>query len=192
MKLKTPAILIACCLPLLASEPDKEALRELRATYERAIAARDLESLKPHLAEDFTAVMVTAEEVKGFAGILDYWKKVEDFIGEGGTYTVEVDADDTLFEGNLAIAKGTAKERVLRRGKPIEFTTLWTAVARKEGDAWKLVRLHAGIDPVGNPIIAVLQGYRQWFIGLAALVAGLLIGRFLPRMKNRPPSGAAE
>jgi ketosteroid isomerase-like protein len=185
MNLKIPTLLLALCLPLLANEQDKEALRNLRAVYERAIATKDLAALKPHLAADFTAVMITAEEVKGFDGILEYWKKVEQFIGEDGSYKVELEPDDTVFEGNLAIAKGRAKEQVLRRGKPIEFTTLWTAVARKEGDTWKLVRLHAGIDPVGNPIIGVLQGYRQWFIGLAALLVGLLAGRFLPRLKSR-------
>ena len=191
MKLKIPALVLACCLPLLANEQDKESLRALRAVYERAIAERDLAALKPHLAQDFTAVMITAEEVKGYDGILAYWKKVEEFIGEGGNYKVKVEPDDTIFEGNLAIAKGRAHEHVVRRGRTIEFTTLWTAVARKEGESWKLVRLHAGIDPVGNPIIGVLQGYRLWFIGLAALVIGVLVGRFLPRRKHARTSSVS-
>ena len=181
--MKTLTLLIALCMPVLASEQDKDALRSLRSTYEKAIANRDLATLKPHLATDFTAVMITADEVKGFDGILSYWKKVEEFLGKDGTYQVTIDPDDTVFEGNIAIAKGRAKEHVVRSGKTIDFTSQWTAIARKEGDAWKLVRIQASIDPVGNPIIGVLQGYKQWVIGIATLLGGLLIGRLLPRRK---------
>ena len=181
--MKILAILIALCLPVLASEQDKDALRNMRGIYEKALATRDLSLLKPHLAADFTAVMITADEVKGYDGILSYWKKVEDFLGKDGTYQVSVDPDDTIFEGSIAIAKGRAKEHVVRGGKTLDFTSQWTAVARKEGDAWKIVRIQASIDPIGNPIIAVLQGYKQWFIGLAALVGGLVLGRLLPRRK---------
>ena len=181
--MKTLTLLIALCMPVLANEQDKDALRSLRSTYEKAIASRDLATLKPHLAADFTAVMITADEVKGFDGILSYWKKVEEFLGKDGTYQVTIDPDDTVFEGNIAIAKGRAKEHVVRSGKTLDFTSQWTAIARKEGDAWKLVRIQASIDPVGNPIIGVLQGYKQWVIGIATLFGGLLIGRLLPRRK---------
>ena len=182
--MKTLLLSLALCLPLSANEQDKDALRSLRATYEKAIAERDLELLKPHLAPDFTAVMITADEITGYDGILSYWKKVEDFLGPDGTYQVSVDPDDTIFEGNIAIAKGRAKEQVVRGGKHLDFTSQWTAIARKEGDAWKIVRIQASIDPIGNPIIAALQGYQQWLIGLAALLGGLIIGRLLPRRKK--------
>ncbi len=181
MKLLT--LLIALTLPGLATEQDKDALRNLKAIYEKAISTRDLSLLKPHLAADFTAVMITADEVKGYEGILSYWKKVEDFLGKEGTYQVTIDPDDTIFEGNIAIAKGRAKEHAVRSGKVLDFTSPWTAIARKEGEVWKIVRIQASIDPVGNPIIAALQGYKLWLIGLAALVGGVIVGRFLPRRK---------
>jgi ketosteroid isomerase-like protein len=187
--MKTLALLIALSLPALANEDDKNALRNLRTVYEQAIASRDLNALKPHLADEFTAVMITADEVKGFDGIQSYWKKVEDFLGKDGTYQVTIDPDDTIFEGNIAIAKGRAKEYVVRSGKTLDFTSQWTAVARKEGDAWKIIRIQASIDPVGNPIIAALQGYKQWLIGGAALLAGLILGRLLPRRKSAPSAG---
>ncbi len=178
--------LLALCLPALATEEDKQALRELRAIYEKAIAERDLDALKPHLADDFSAVMITADEVKGFEGIVAYWGKVEEFIGEGGTYQVSVDPDDSIFEGNLAIAKGRALEKVkLGSGRQLEFTSRWTAIARKQGSAWKLVRIHATIDPVSNPIIDSLQRAKIWSVGGAGLVIGLIAG-LLIRRKKRP------
>lgn len=182
--MKTILLLITLALPVLADEADKEALRNLRGIYEKAIASRDLSQLKPHLAADFTAVMITADEVKGYDGITAYWKKVEDFLGTGGTYQVTVEPDDTLFEGNLAIAKGRAKEHVVRGGKTIDFTSVWTVIARKEGDAWKIVRLQASIDPVGNPIIGVLQGAKLWIYSGIALVAGMIAGILLTRRKR--------
>lgn len=182
--MKIITLLLALCLPVLAAEEDKVALRNLKSIYEKAIASRDLATLKPHLAADFTAVMITADEVKGYGGILDYWKKVEDFLGKDGTYQVTIDPDDTIFEGNIAIAKGRANEHAVRNGKTLDFVSQWTAIARKEGGEWKLVRIQASIDPVGNPIIKALQGYKEWFIGVAALVGGLLIGRLIPRKKS--------
>lgn len=182
--MKILLLLIALALPALSNDADKEALRTLRGIYEKAIASRDLSLLKPHLAADFTAVMITADEVKGYEGITAYWKKVEDFLGKGGTYQVTIQPDDTLFEGNLAIAKGRAKEHVVRGGKTLDFTSVWTVIARKEGDVWKIVRLQASIDPVGNPIIAVLQGVKQWLHAGAALIIGGMAGFLIGRRKN--------
>ena len=181
--MKILSLILAFCLPVLATEEDKNALRNLRGVYEQAIAKHDMAVLKPHLAADFTAVMITADEVKGFDGILEYWKKVEGFLGKDSTYQVSIDPDDTIFEGNIAIAKGRANEHVVRSGKTLDFTSQWTAIARKEGAEWKLVRIQASIDPLKNPIITALQGYKQWLIGLAALVGGVVIGRLLPRRK---------
>jgi ketosteroid isomerase-like protein len=183
LTMKILFLIIALCLPAIANEQDKDALRKLKSIYENAIASRDLASLKPHLAADFTAVMITADEVRGFDGILEYWKKVEDFLGKDGTYQVTIDPDDSIFEGNIAIAKGRAKEHVVRSGKVIDFTSQWTAIARKEGDAWKIVRIQASIDPIGNPIIATVQGYTKWLIAGGMLLFGLIIGRLLPRRK---------
>ncbi len=181
MKYLTSFLLL--CLPLLANEEDKDALRKLRTIYEQAIASRDLSSLEPHLAKDFSAVMITADEVKGYAGIVKYWGKVTDFLGKDGIYQVTVDPDDTIFQGDTAIATGRAEEHVVRGGKTLDFTSRWTAVARKEGADWKLVRIQASIDPINNPLISTVQGVEKWIIGAMALVIGLVAGRLLPRRK---------
>ena len=177
--MKTLALLLLLALPLSAQEEDKQALRDLKAVYEKAVATKDLELIKPHLASDFSAVMITADEVKDYEGIKAYWKKVEEFIGEGGTYTVAIEPDDTIFQGETAIAKGIAKEHVVRKGKAIDLVTKWTAIARKEEGKWKLVRIQATIDPVNNPIIIELNKGKLWLAGGIAGVIGLLLGRIL-------------
>ncbi len=170
-------------LSFLSPEVEKEALRELKATYEKAIAEGDLSIIEPHLAEDFTAVMITADEVSDYDGIKAYWKKVKEFIGKDGTYTVSIEPDDTIFEGNIAIAKGTAKEHVVRGGKAIDLISKWTAIARKEGNSWKLVRIQASVDPVNNPIVTALGKTKLWITGGAAAVIGLLIGWLIGKRK---------
>lgn len=185
--MKTLALLLLLALPLSAQEEDKQALRDLKAVYEKAIATKDLDLIKPHLASDFSAVMITADEVKDYDGIKAYWKKVEEFIGKDGTYTVSIVPDDTLFEGNIAIAKGIAKEKVVRKGKNIEILTKWTAIARKEEGNWKLVRIQATIDPVKNPIVTALGKARLWITGTVAAIAGLLIGLLWRRIGSAKP-----
>lgn len=177
-------LLLLTALPAFAREADKQALRDLKSTYEKAIAEKDLDLIKPHLADDFTAVMITADEVKDYDGIKAYWKKVEEFIGEDGTYTVSVEPDDTIFEGNIAIAKGIAKEHVVRSGKNIDLTSKWTAIARKEDKTWKLVRIQASIDPVKNPIVTTLNKGILWITGAVAAVVGLLVGLLFSRRKK--------
>ena len=71
----------------------------------------------------------------------------------------------------------------MRSGKVIDFTSQWTAIVRKEGDAWRIVRIQATIDPIRNPIIATVQGYAKWLIAGGMLLLGLIIGRLLPRRK---------
>lgn len=181
--MKILTLFLFLCLPILASEEDKVALRNLKAIYEKAIADQDLSSLESHLAKDFTAVMITADEVKGYDGIVKYWNKVIDFLGQDGTYQVSIDPDDTIFDGNIAIATGRAKEHAVRGGKALEFTSKWTAVARKEGGDWKLVRIQASIDPINNPLLAAVNGFEKWIIGGLALVVGVVVGRLLPRKK---------
>lgn len=169
----------------LHPELEKKTLRDLKAIYERAIAEKDLDLIKPHLAEDFTAVMITADEVSDYDGIKAYWKKVEEFIGKDGAYTVSIEPDDTIFEGNIAIAKGTAKEHVVRNGKTIDLVSKWTAIARKEGKTWKLVRIQASVDPVNNPIVTALGKTKLWVTGAIATICGLLIGWLLGKRKAR-------
>ena len=86
-------------------DADHAALKELVTAYEQAIAAGDPNSLKPHLADDFTGVMVTGEEVTNLAGLDAYWQKIQGYLGEGGKYTVEVVVPEpAVIVGDLAFS----------------------------------------------------------------------------------------
>lgn len=186
-----PILLPALGLPGFAAEEidrekDKEALRHLRGVYEQAIVTRNLSELKACLADDFSGVMITADEIHGFEGVQDYWQKVEGYLGKDGNYRVTLEPEETIFEGDLAIAKGHAHEHVERHGRPFDFTSQWTAVARKRDGVWKLVRIQGTIDPLYNPLGASLNRFKNLIAAAGALVVGGFFGWLIGRRKGRP------
>ena len=166
-------------------EEDKEALRSLKTIYENAIAQGDIQSLAPFLADDFTGVMVTGESITGFDGLLDYWATLQDYLGDKGTYAVELLPNDTLFVDSIAIASGRTNERVkISSGDVFEFTSKWTAVARKEGGSWKLVRIQGTMDPINNPFIEKIGSLKLIATaGISALTAAILVALVIRRRK---------
>src|SRR5208337_4308476 len=65
---------------------DHEALRKLRATYEDAVNGNNLAPLKPLLADGFTGVMISGEEIKSFEDLQAFWKRAWEMLGTGGRY----------------------------------------------------------------------------------------------------------
>ena len=171
-------------------EADHEALRALKAVYEQAVNEDRLELLKPHLAEGFTGVMATAEPVAGYVGLEAYWRKVKAMIGAGGRYRTTLEADRSWIRGDIAVAKGTAREEILAgSGRTYRVTEPWTVVCVREGGAWKILRAHSGMDPLENEFvkaelrgIALASGGLMLAIGLAA---GGFAGCLLTRSRCR-------
>jgi ketosteroid isomerase-like protein len=176
-------IAIAASTAFGSTEEDKDALRSLKTTYENAIAQGDIQSLSPYLADNFTGVMVTGESITGLNGLLDYWAMLQNYLGDSGTYTVELIPNETLFYETVAIASGSTKEVVkISSGAVFEFTSDWTAIARKEGDSWKLVRIQATMDPINNPFIEKMGSLKLIAVAAgSALVAAILVALLMRR-----------
>ncbi|MGB0775722.1 MAG: YybH family protein [Akkermansiaceae bacterium] len=164
------------------TEEDKQALRDLKAVYEQAIKSDDLSPLKAHLAKDFSAVMITGKEVKSYDQLDAFWKKAKEYMGDDASYSVKVNADDSLFIENIAIAKGTSEDIVDADGNILKFGTAWTAVCQKLPDgSWKLTRLQVTTHPVENPFAKMVGKAKLWITamvtGFVALLMGLVLGR---------------
>src|SRR5258708_3099307 len=98
--------------------------------------------------------MVTAESVSSFAEFKIYWQKVKTRLGPGGHYTIGLEPAASEFFGDLALSRGSTKEYVLTdSGKTYDFSSQWTAVSRRQDGTWKLLRVQATLDPVGNPFV---------------------------------------
>lgn len=177
-------LLIALLAPAVAwpdEEADHEALRELRAVYERAIRESRLDLLQAHLDEGFSGVMVTHHAIADFAGLEGYWAEIQELMGPGGRYSVTLQPERSVILGDVALAKGSGEDVVITgEGREYRFDSLWTAVCRREGDGWRILRVHGSMDPLENPF--VVAGMKRaglvagMVAGAAMFVAGLVLG----------------
>lgn len=176
--------------PQAQDEKEHDALRAFKGLYEKAVNEGKLEILEPHLDPGFTGVMLTGEEVTGFAGLKAYWEKLWKMIGQGGKYTTALSPERSWIQGDVAVARGTAQEHVVAAsGNEYKFSPHWTAVlVRREGN-WKVLRVQGSMDPVGNPFVKVIAGEAaKWtgiIVGILALAAGGVAGFYLGRRKAR-------
>ena len=177
------------------TESQKEQLRALKSLYERAVAEENPDLLAPHLAEEFSGVMVTGDGVSNMPDLRAYWAKIKGLLGEGGKYTVELLPDDSVVFGDTAVSRGTTREVALTDGgKRYEFASQWTAVSRQAPDGtWQLVRVHGSMDPVGNVFVKTFLTRTAWTAGAIGAAAGLLLGTVIALLVRRrrataPPS----
>jgi ketosteroid isomerase-like protein len=162
-------------------EADHAALRELVTVYENAIDKSDPDVLKPHLADDFTGVMVTGEEVASLESLDAYWAKIQGYLGDGGKYTVKVKVPEpATIIGDLAYAHGTTEDlAVTSDDKKYPFQGYWTAVCRRDGDAWKIVRIHGSMDALTNTFVMTSLQRASTYSGVIGGVAGFLLGALI-------------
>ena len=184
---------VACLLAFLVEsalgqEPgeDHDALRALKMAYESAVNERKIENLTEHLHEDFSGVMVTGEAIESLAELKLYWSKIQNLIGSGGTYRVELRPDISRIEGQVALAKGVTHDHVVTSaGQEYSFESQWTAVLRKVDQRWKILRIQATMDPIENEFVqvAVKGGVITGVVGGGAI--GVVVGVLLKILLGR-------
>lgn len=168
------------------TEADKQALRALGASYEKAINSGDLSPLAPSLTPTASAVFLTNDEFKGLPAMQAFFDDIKKRLGSGSSYQVKLLPDDTQFFGDTALAHGSADEMVtLANGSSFTYTTRWTALLRKLDGAWKAERLHVSLDPIDNPIVAARTTAQSWLIGSGAALLGALLGFLIARLKSK-------
>ena len=165
---------------LAQDNADRQALRALKPVYEQFAREGNPALLKPHLDPEFTGVMVTGESVTGYDGVEKYWQYIWDLMGEGGQYTVTVTEDGpALFAGDLAIASGTTEDKVVTSvGKEFHFASRWTTIFRKREGEWKILRIHASMNPISNEFIAAQVTTVMMITGSIAAAVSLILGWF--------------
>ena len=197
MKMKTlfPAIVVVFVFLLALSSraddaSDRAELRLILTNYMDAVNSGDVSKMAPYLSTNVTSVMITGEEVSGLDGLKAYWKKIQDLIGPGGNYHVNVNVDKTDFIGEAAVSRGSTEDVVhLGNGKELPFSSLWTSVCRKEDGKWKVVRMEAAINPVDNVFISLRLQRAKLVYGIGGLIVGVVLA-FIVGMLRRPPKHA--
>ncbi len=149
-------------------------LRAIKALYEEVVQSDNLTRLLPYLPDKLTAVTPTGETLKNPQELQAYFHKIWEMIGKAGTYQVKVDVEHTELYGDLALSYGTADELIrTAAGKEWRFPMLWTAVLRKDGEQWQMVRMHGSLDPLTNVFVTTQLRLTRWLYGGGGIVVGV-------------------
>jgi hypothetical protein len=175
-------------------EADHQALRELKAVFEKAASENNLDLLRPHVNENFSAVTYTDREFTDFDAFKARWQKTRDEIVGDGSYKVTLLPERSEIYGDFVIARGDSENVLVNgAGKEFRFTSHWTAVCRNIDDEWKIVRAHSSLDPFGNPMLVDGVTNKIWQTAIVAALVGLVVGGVVTYLvtRGRTRPGAA-
>ncbi len=191
MRPSSLALLVALSLLSLrvnaapAAPADEATLRELVTSYEQAVRSGDVSKsgIRKSLASGFSAVLPSGELIASYGELSRAENALRTMVGRGARYeSADVTVDPGMeISGDLATLTGrTASKATAQAGRSLDFTTHWSAVARKEDGTWRLVRHQAVMDPATNPWHAAEPTGPGWaavvISGLLGALAGAMIG----------------
>lgn len=193
MKRLVILLTVLLALPLAAQEPDAathNALRQLKATMEKALNERDLDTIVANVDPKVVFTTMNGDVCNGPAEIRAYFAKMltaPGHIVKDVKVSFDVDKLTTLYGGDTGVALGSSKDHYeLTNGDTFDIRGRWTCTMVKNGDRWVIAAFHYSANVFDNPI---LDRYRSglWMAGIGAAViafiAGLLLGRMLFRKR---------
>ena len=144
------------------TEADHDQLRQLLKTTQEAVNSDRPEMLQAFLHKDYVITMMNQELVtqdKSLKQLFYDWFKKPGAILKSMHIEPEATIKSNIYEGRFGFSYGTSVDTYeLSDGRRFTFNSKWTATMIKEGEEWKLVALHIGVDPIDNPLI---DGYRS-------------------------------
>lgn len=168
-----------------------QGLRRLQAIMEKALNARDIDTIVAHVDERVVFTTMNGDVVRGRKGVRDYFARMM----EGPNKVVEsvtshFEADDlSLLHGKgLAVAFGHTNDHyVLVGGEAFDIQARWSGTILRKNGAWRIASFHYSASIFDNP---VLDMQRRTLLSLAAL-AFLLSGGFAFWIGRRQGRGSA-
>jgi len=186
-----------------APAADAAALGEIVTAYERSIRSGDVSKsgIRKNLAAGFSAVLPSGQLIGSYGDLSKAENALRTMVGRGTRYESTEVVVDPLIEvgGDLAAFTGrTVSKATAQAGKNLAFTTFWSAVARKEDGAWRLLRHQAVMDPSTNPWHQDESTGPGWGLvlgsGLLGGLAGAVLGFAAARVlggRSRPATGGS-
>lgn len=174
---------------LAAEQPPKEdpEHNELRAVRDAMLAAfdkGDIDGLLAHLHPDGVVTWQSGETSRGRDGVRKYYERM--MVGENRTVksmTSKLDVDDLSLLYNdktSAIATGNMTNHfVLNDGMDFDLASRWTATLLKDKGRWQVTAFHISTNMFDNGVLRLILRKSLLWTGIAAGVAGLLLGTIL-------------
>jgi hypothetical protein len=155
---------------------EREQLLALKSVAEQALSA-DITLLKPHFADGFSIVTFSGRQFDDVGVFLREWDLSREAYLKGGSFEVKIDPQPAVFFGDVAICRGDSINRMtVGNGKTHEFSSPWTAVCRKQGGAWKILRAHSSIDPFRNSVVRSITIRLVTWVAIFAAALGFITG----------------
>jgi uncharacterized protein (TIGR02246 family) len=180
----TMLVLIGAIAPLRAQpaeDPAHQALRGLKNTMEKALNARDLDTIVANVDANVVFTTMNGDVCRGPEQIRAYFQKMLNAPGhivKDVKVSFEVDALTTLYGGDTGVAYGSSHDHYeLTDGSTFDINARWTATMVRNGDRWVIAAFHYSADVFDNPITARLKKL-IWQLALATGLVGLLFGYF--------------
>lgn len=176
-----------------AQEPDADihnALRRLKATMEKAMNERDLDTIVANVDPNVVFTTMNGDVCRGPQQIRAYFHKMLSAPGhivKDVKVSFTVDQLTTLYGGDTGVAYGSSKDHYeLTDGRTFDINGRWTCTMVRNGDRWVIAAFHYSADVFRNPIV---DRYKKAMIqvGVAAALIALAIGVLLGRMLRRRP-----
>ena len=143
------------------TEADHEQLRQLLTTVQEAVNNDQLELVEAHLHQDYVITVMNQEVVTKdwtLKQLFNEWFKKPDAFIKSLKIAPVASIETKIYDGRFGVCYGTSTDSYeLADGRSFDFNSKWTATMIKEGDQWKLLALHVGVDPIENTLI---DGYR--------------------------------
>jgi uncharacterized protein (TIGR02246 family) len=191
MKHIVPVLLLILVAPLRVHAQDEAAhneLRRLKTTMEKALNARDLDTIVANVDPNVVFTTMNGDVCRGPQEIRAYFEKMltaPDHIVKDVKVSFEVDQLTTLYGGDTGVAYGGSKDHYeLTDGQKFDINGRWTCTMVKSGDRWVIAAFHYSANVFSNPIV---DRYKAaiWQAGIAAAVLALIVGFVLGRMLRR-------
>jgi ketosteroid isomerase-like protein len=172
-------------------EADHAALRTLRDQAVDAINRQDFARLRECLNAPFVFTTIDQTVLTSPEEITAYY----DRIFRQGKYpiakmTIDVEADiPTRFLGpDIGYCHGSAKNRYeLLNGMKVTIDSRWSALVSRHEGTWKVDMIHASVNFLDNPVIAMIQQRDQaalYGFGVLAILCLAAAGWFFLRLRR--------
>jgi uncharacterized protein (TIGR02246 family) len=194
MKRLLSLLILFAIIPVQAQEQDAathNALRQLKATMEKALNERDLDTIVANVDPHVVFTTMNGDVCRGPEEIRAYFAKMltaPGHIVKDVKVSFDVDALTTLYGGDTGIALGSSKDHYeLTNGDTFDIQGRWTCTMVKNNDRWLIAAFHYSANVFSNPI---LDRYTKamWMVGIGAAVVALIVGLLLGRMLKKKPA----